>query len=55
MQMRGRAGRVPAEITAAPMRTVRPIMLRGLYANPEKELVRMRELGTVVQIAPGTY
>jgi len=46
---------VPAEIAAAPMRTVRPIMLRGLYANPEKELIRMRDRGHVVRIAPGTY
>lgn len=46
---------VPAEIAAAPMRTVRPIMLRGLYANPEKELIRMRDRGHVIRIAPGTY
>lgn len=46
---------VPAEIAAAPMRTVRPIMLRGLYANPEKELIRMRDRGHVVRIASGTY
>ena len=37
------------------MRTVRPVMLRGLYANPEKELVRLRANGLVVKIAPGTY
>lgn len=48
-------GRVPATITDAPLRTVRPVMLRGLYANPEKELVRMRDAGTLVQIARGTY
>ena len=46
---------VPAEIAAAPLRTVRPIMLRDRYANPEKELVRMRDAGHVVRIAPGTY
>lgn len=37
------------------MRTVRPVMLRGVYANPEKELVRMRDAGTLTQIAHGTY
>jgi len=37
------------------MRTVRPVMLRGLYANPEKELVRMRDRGTLIKIAHGTY
>jgi len=46
---------VPTEIAGAPMRTVRPIMLRGLYANPEKELIRMRDRGHVIRIAPGTY
>jgi len=46
---------VPPEIAGAPMRTVRPIMLRGRYANPEKELVRMRERGHIIRIAPGTY
>ncbi|MCL2666771.1 MAG: type IV toxin-antitoxin system AbiEi family antitoxin [Micrococcales bacterium] len=30
-------------------------MLRGLYANPEKELVRLRANGLVVRIAYGTY
>lgn len=39
----------------APMRTVRPIMLRGVYANPDKELVRLRDQGYLVQIARGTY
>jgi hypothetical protein len=48
-------GRVPAEITDAPMRTARPVMLRRLYANPEKELVRMRDRGTLVRVAHGTY
>ena len=47
--------RVPVQITAAPMRTVRPLMLRELYANPEKELVRLMRAGLVVRIAPGTY
>lgn len=42
-------------ITAAPLRTVRPVMLEGHYANPRKELIRMRNAGQVVQIAPGTY
>ena len=37
------------------MRTVRPLMLRTLYANPEKELVRMRENGALIRIAHGTY
>lgn len=46
---------VPEQIAAAPMRTVRPLMLRNLYANPEKEVVRMRNGGRLVRIAPGTY
>lgn len=37
------------------MRTVRPVMLRDVYANPEKELVRLRANGLVVRIAHGTY
>lgn len=45
----------PTIIAAAPLRTVRPVMLEGRYANPRKELARMREAGQVVQIAPGTY
>ena len=53
--MKGRVGRVPPEITGAPMRMVRPVMLRDLYANPEKELVRMRDQGTLTKIAHGTY
>lgn len=48
-------GAVPTEITGAPLRTVRPLMLRGVYADPEKELVRLRRAGRVVRIAPGTY
>jgi len=55
MHMKGTTGRVRSEITAAPMRAVRPVMLRELYANPEKELVRMRDRGTLVKIAHGTY
>jgi hypothetical protein len=50
-----RVRRLPTEIARAPMRTVRPVMLRGLYANPEKELVRLRDNGLVVKIAAGTY
>ena len=46
---------VPTDITTAPLRTVRPVMLEHIYANPRKELRRMRDNGTVVQIAPGTY
>lgn len=42
-------------ITSAALRTVRPVMLEGIYANPRKELVRMRDAGRLVQIAPGTY
>lgn len=42
-------------IAGAPLRTVRPVMLEHLYANPRKELVRMRDSGRLVQIAPGTY
>lgn len=50
----GRGG-LPVEVTAAPLRTVRPLMLRGVYANPEKELVRFMRAGLVTRIAPGTY
>lgn len=39
----------------APLRAVRPVMLRGVYANPEKELVRLRDQGRILQIAHGTY
>ncbi|GAA2183118.1 hypothetical protein GCM10009785_25290 [Brooklawnia cerclae] len=46
---------VPTQIAAAPLRTVRPLMLRAVYADPEKELVRMRRDGRLVRIAPGTY
>ena len=42
-------------IAGAPLRTVRPVMLREVYANPEKELVRMRQAGTLVQVGHGTY
>lgn len=42
-------------LAAAPMRAVRPLMLRNIYANPEKELVRIRNNGRLVQIAHGTY
>lgn len=48
-------GGLPVEITGAPLRAVRPKMLRGVYANPEKELVRLRDAGRLVQIARGTY
>lgn len=47
--------RIPVEITAAPLRTVRPLMLRERYADPEKELLRLRRAGALVRIAPGTY
>ena len=50
-----RTRRLPVEITRAPLRTVRPVMLRDLYANPEKELVRLRTNGLVVKAAHGTY
>ena len=53
--MRRAVGRVPAVIAGAPLRTVRPVMLRELYANPEKELVRMRDAGTLTRVAHGTY
>jgi len=39
----------------APLRTVRPLMLRDIYANPNKELARLRDQGYLVQIARGTY
>ena len=55
VHMRRVTGRLPVEITGAPMRTVRPVLLRGLYANPEKELVRLRNRGTLTKIAHGTY
>lgn len=44
-----------SKMAAAPMRAVRPIMLRGLYANPEKEVIRLRDRGVLTQIARGTY
>ena len=44
-----------AFMAAAPMRTVRPRMLRGVYANPEKELVRLAGTGRLTRIARGTY
>lgn len=47
--------RLPTAITSAPMRTVRPVMLRGVYANPEKEVVRIQRQGLLKRIAPGTY
>ena len=43
------------QITGAPMRTVRPLMLREVYANPEKELARLHRQGRVTKIAAGTY
>lgn len=46
---------VPTALAAAPLRTVRPLMLRDLYANPEKELLRLQRAGRVVRIASGTY
>jgi len=39
----------------APLRTVRPLMLRDVYANPDKELARLRDRGYLVQLARGTY
>jgi hypothetical protein len=53
-QVAGRRGALTV-IVSAPLRTVRPVMLEGVYANPRKELVRMRDAGRLVQIAPGTY
>ncbi|MCL2090970.1 MAG: type IV toxin-antitoxin system AbiEi family antitoxin [Micrococcales bacterium] len=50
-----RVRRLPVQVAQAPMRTVRPVMLRDVYANPEKELVRLRANGLVVRIAHGTY
>lgn len=50
-----RQQRLPEQITAAPLRTVRPMMLRDLYADPEKELVRLNRTGLVTKIATGTY
>lgn len=51
----GRTRGVRTEIAGAPLRTVRPVMLQDVYANPRKELVHMRDAGLLVQIAPGTY
>lgn len=50
-----REGGTPTIITRAPLRTVRPVMLRGHYANPERDLVRLRDAGRLVQLAHGTY
>lgn len=47
--------RLPEQITAAPLRTVRPLMLNGLYANPMKELARLDQAGLVTKIAHGAY
>ncbi|MDR1237938.1 MAG: hypothetical protein LBK28_06835, partial [Propionibacteriaceae bacterium] len=49
------AAALPIAITGAALRTVRPKMLRQVYANPEKELVRLRDQGRVIQLARGTY
>lgn len=48
-------GALATQITGAPLRTVRPLMLRDVYANPEKELVRLHRQGRIVKIAAGTY
>lgn len=48
-------GDVLRKIAAAPLRTVRPVLLQDVYANPRKELVRMRDRGWLTKIAPGTY
>lgn len=50
-----REGGTPTIITRAPLRTVRPVMLRDHSANPERDLVRLRDAGRLVQIAHGTY
>lgn len=50
-----REGGTPTVITRAPLRTVRPVMLRDHYANPERDLVRLRDAGRLVQLAHGTY
>lgn len=50
-----RAGGTPTIITRAPLRTVRPVMLRDHSSNPERDLVRLRDAGRLVQIAHGTY
>lgn len=42
-------------IAAAPLRTERPVLLQDAYANPRKELARMRDQGLLTKIAPGTY
>lgn len=42
-------------MATAPMRAVRPVMLRDMYANPEKEVGRLRDRGVLTQIARGTY
>ena len=49
------AYRVPVAITRAPMRTVRPVMLRDVYADPAKELARMERNGALVRIGHGVY
>lgn len=47
--------RLPVALTRAPMRAVRPIMLRDTYAHPEKELLRMERTGSLVRIGHGVY
>lgn len=49
------AYRVPVALTRAPMRAVRPIMLRDTYADPSKELSRMERNGILVRIGHGVY
>lgn len=47
--------RVPLELTRAPLRTVRPLDLRSVYAEPSPQLARLVERGAVLRIAPGYY
>ena len=45
--------RLPLEFTRAPMRTVRPKDLAGVYAYPRVQIARLVEQGAVVRVAHG--
>jgi hypothetical protein len=50
-----RQGGLPAPITRAVLRTVRPKDLAGYYSQPRPELARLERQGLVRQLAPGFY
>lgn len=46
---------VPAAITQAPLRTVRPRDLAGTYTQPSVHLLRLEKQGRVLKVAHGYY